>query len=62
MVNDAQKYSDLELDEGLIGGDAMNINLLEYVDLPFIGGRYEIFVSCYNLESNKVVVEIIIGQ
>lgn len=59
MVNEAQKYSDHELDEGLIGGDAMNINLLEYVDLPFIAGQYEIFVSCYNLESNKVVVEII---
>jgi hypothetical protein len=62
MIKEAQKYSDEELNDGLIAGDAMNINLLDYVDMPFIAGRYEIFISCYNLESNKTYVEIIMKK
>ena len=60
LIKEAQTYSDEELDEGLIIGNAMNINLLEYVDIPLSSGKYEIYLSCCGLESNRAFVEIVI--
>lgn len=54
----AQRYSDKELDEGQYSDDWMNINLLEYVDMPFLPGKYEIAASFYGLKSNRALVEI----
>ena len=58
-IEEAQKYSDKELDEGQASGSAMNINLLEYVDMPLTPGSYEIWLSFNGLESNRVIVEIV---
>lgn len=60
-IQEAQKYSDKELDDGnLVVADVLNINILEYINMPFSSGRYEIYLSAFNLESNRVIVDIII--
>jgi hypothetical protein len=58
-VLEAQKYSDEELDEGQASGGYMNLNIMEYVDMPFAPGRYEVWLSFYGLESNHCFTEII---
>ena len=60
MVREAQNYSEEELDEGTDWGRFININLLDYVDIPIEAGRYEIWVTYYGLESNRAFVEIIV--
>lgn len=57
-IAEAQKYSDKELGEGQFSDGWMNINLLEYVDMPFLPGKYEIAASFYGLKSNRALVEI----
>lgn len=60
MVKEAQKYSDDELDlPGLFEGNFLNINLMEYVNIPFEPGRYEVYLSFCGLESNHTIVEIV---
>jgi hypothetical protein len=61
MIEEAQKYSDEELDQPEIGGaNYINVNLMEYVDIPFEAGEYEIYLSFSGIESNHTTVEIII--
>lgn len=59
-VKEAQKYNDDQLDEGQTVGGYMNINLMEYIDIPFKAGKYEIYLSFCGLESNHTIVEIVI--
>jgi hypothetical protein len=61
-VEEAQRYSDDELNEGQASGGYLNINLMEYVEMPFDPGVYEIYLSFSGLESNRMIVEIIINQ
>jgi len=56
---EAQNYSDEELEEGQAGGGFFNLNLMEYINMPFEPGIYEIYVSNSGLESNRVKVEIL---
>ena len=58
-IAEAQKYADEELEEGQASGGFLNVNLMEYVDMPFEPGKYEIYLSFSGLESNRVFVEII---
>jgi hypothetical protein len=61
MIEEAQKYSDEELDfPGLFEGNVINVNLMEYVDIPFEAGEYEIYLSFSGIESNHTIVEIVI--
>jgi hypothetical protein len=62
LLKTAPTYSDEELNEGEGSGDFININLLEYIDMPFEAGIYEIYLSFCGLESNHVEVEIIINK
>ena len=57
-IAEAQRYSDKELDEGQFSDGWMNINLLEYVDMPFLPGKYEVTVTFYSLKSNRALLEI----
>jgi hypothetical protein len=56
---EAQNLSDEELDEGQASGNFFNVNLMEYVEMPFEPGIYEIYLSFSGLESNRVKVEIV---
>ena len=58
-IAEAQKYSDDELDEGMIYGEIMDLNLFEYVDMPLGTGTYEVYVTYFGLESNHCFVEIV---
>lgn len=59
-VEEAQRYSDEELEQpGLAAVNYMNINLMEYIDIPFEPGKYEVYLSFLGLESNHAIVEII---
>jgi hypothetical protein len=59
----AQNYHDNEIDLAVAGNTVtegyMNLNMMEYVDFPFVPGRYEVWMSFSGLESNRVTVEII---
>lgn len=57
-IAEAQKYSDKELDEGQFSDGWMNINLLEYIAMPFSPDKYEVAASFYGLKSNRSLVEI----
>jgi hypothetical protein len=59
-IKEAQKYTDEELDEniGQSSGSAININIVNLVNISFEQGIYEIYVSMFGLESNRVKVEI----
>lgn len=60
LIKQAQKLTDEEIDNrGKTIGDFMNINIMEYVDFPFLPGKYEIWLSFSGLESNHTVVEIV---
>ena len=59
-VEEAQAYSDDELDSEPAAGGYRSVNLMDYVDMPFLPGKYEVWVTCYGLESNHTIVEIII--
>ena len=54
----AQKYSDNELDTGEQMNGAMAFDLHEYIDVILEEGEYEIYVSTFGLESNRVTVKI----
>ena len=56
------KYSDDELNEGQSSVRFMNLNVMTYVDMPFLPGKYEIWYTFRGLESNHSVVEIIVGE
>ena len=58
-IKQAQQYSDDELDEGNASGSAINVDLMEYVDIQLESGVYEIYLSFCGLESNRARVEII---
>jgi hypothetical protein len=61
IIQDAQKYTDEELDErvGQSFGSAINVNVADYIDIQFEDGIYEIYLSMFGLESNRAKVEII---
>jgi hypothetical protein len=61
-IEEAQKYSNAELDEGQASGNFFNLNLMDYVVMPFESGIYEIYLSFSGLESNRVKVEIVIRK
>ena len=59
-IKQAQQYSDDELDDDLYSsGSAINIDLMESVDIQLESGVYEIYLSFCGLESNRARVEII---
>jgi DNA-binding Lrp family transcriptional regulator len=59
-VEEAQNYTDEELNESQFSsGGYLNINLMEYVDIPLQTGKYEIYLSFCGLESNHTIVEIV---
>ncbi|MCD8176832.1 MAG: hypothetical protein LUE98_05160 [Tannerellaceae bacterium] len=58
-IAEAQLYSDEELNEGTYSPRHANLNLLDYVDMPFLPGKYEVWVTFSGLESNHMFVEII---
>lgn len=57
--DEAQQYADAELDNGQYESECMNINIMEYVDFPFLPGKYEVWLSFSGLESSHTVVEIV---
>jgi len=60
LRKEAQNVTD-ELLKYLSGGASgrnFTENLLDYVDIPLSSGVYEIYMSCYNIKSNKVKVKI----
>ena len=61
-IAEAKKYTDEELEEGQASGGFLNVNLMEYVKMPFEQGIYEIYLSFSGLESNHVKVEIIFKE
>ena len=58
-TKEVQTLSDEELEDGQASGGFLNVNLMEYVDMPFEQGKYEIYLSFSGLESNRVKVEIV---
>jgi hypothetical protein len=63
-IKEAQKYTDAELDEnvGQSHGSAININIVDFVNISFEEGAYEVYLSKSGLESNRVKVEIVYGK
>ncbi len=59
---EAQSYSEEELEEGQASGGFFNENLMDYVEIPFEPGVYEIYFSTSGLESNRVKVEIVFEE
>ena len=59
---EAQSYSEEELEEGQASGGFLNVNLMDYVEIPFEPGVYEIYLSFSGLESNRVKVEIVFEE
>lgn len=58
-IKEAQTYRDDELNEGQSSRVFMNLNIMNYVNIPFLPGRYEIWYSCSGLESNHCYFEIV---
>lgn len=61
-IEEAQKYTDEELDHGQSAPIYFNENLMDYVEMPFEPGIYEIYVAKSGLKSNRVKVEIIFKE
>lgn len=59
-VKNAQNYSEDTLDKGPSFGATMNLNVLEYVNIPLKSGEYEIYLTNFGLESNHIIVKIVI--
>jgi len=60
-IQEAQKYSDEELDADTdAGGGDINVDLMDYVKIPITSGVYEIYMAFSGLESNRMQVEIVI--
>ena len=55
---DAQKYSDDELDVYPAIGYTSNVDLAKHSKIVFEEGEYEIYLSRYGLETNRVIVKI----
>lgn len=56
------KDSDAELNEGQSSLRFMNLNVMTYVNMPFLPGKYEIWYIFRGLEFNYSVIEIISGK
>lgn len=56
------KDSDDELNEGRGSLRFMNLNVMTYVNMPFLPGKYEIWYIFRGLEFNHSVIEIISGK
>ena len=61
-VVQAQSYSNDELNGGQASSTYRNLNLMQYVDMPFEPGVYEIYYTLKGLESNRVQVEIVFEE
>lgn len=61
-ISEAQSYNDDELNVGQASGGYVNLNAMEYVDMPFLPGKYEIWLSFSGLESNHCLVEIVVAE
>ena len=57
-IKQAQEYSDSELNIGGAVINSMNFDLHKYVNAVVEGGEYEVYISKFGLESNRVVVKI----
>lgn len=53
---EVQNLTDDDLNTGAYSGHTITENLLDYVNIPLSSGVYEIYMSRYNLESNKVKI------
>ena len=56
------KDSDDELNEGRGSLRFMNLNVMTYVNMPFLPGKYEIWYIFRGLDFNHSVIEIISGK
>lgn len=62
-IKKAQKYSEeeLEQDDSASGG-SFDVNVLDYIEMPFTPGTYEVYLSMSGLESNREQVEIVFSN
>lgn len=58
-IKEAQKYTLEELEDSQAACLAININALEYVNIPLTSGFYDIYLSKSGLESNRMQEEIV---
>lgn len=59
-IKQARKLTDDEIDIDVYSsGEFINVNIMEYVNFPFLPGKYEVWLSFSGLESNHTVVEIV---
>lgn len=58
-IEKALKLTDKELDNSSYYAEYCNINLLAYIDLPVLTGKYEVWITYYGLESNHLTVKLI---
>ncbi len=61
-IKEAKAIPDENLDTGQGGGGPFNINIMDFVTMPLLPGLYEVYVSMYGLESNRVIVEIVFEE
>lgn len=54
-----KSLSDSELDDGYVYGGNITFNISDYIDFPLSQGKYEIFISRNNIESEHKIFEII---
>jgi hypothetical protein len=55
---DELSFSKEEL-EGISVGSYFNYNIINFVDLPVEEAKYEVWVNLNNIESNKVIIELL---
>ncbi len=48
-----------DIDSGQGFGSAMNINILEFVNIPVLPGTYEVYVTMYGVESNHEFINVV---
>lgn len=62
LIKKYKSLPDSELDDGYVYGGNITFNISDYINFPLFQGKYEVFVSRNNIESEHKLIEIIFND
>ena len=62
LIKKYKILDDSELNDGYVYGGNITFNISDYINFPLFQGKYEVFVSRNNIESEHKLIEIIFND
>lgn len=59
LIKQYKSLSDRELNDGYVYGGNITFNISDYINFPLEQGKYEIFITRNNIESEHKIIQVI---